>query len=134
MVQQFLKTFFSTPLPSHQERTNPMSNISVIMGIFVFLVSTSLPAFAETSERKQGLPSNESQSGDTSQGMGSSIESQNPSNKTDDPELQKGARPGGVGEEGETSIFGSPSTLPPGEHAPQFEGADKEQQERERRQ
>ncbi len=112
-----------------------MSKIWVIMGMFVFLVCTSLPAFAETSERgKQGQPSNESQSGNTSQGMGSSIESQNPSNTTDDSELQKGARPGGVGEEGETSIFGSPSTLPPGEHAPQFEGADKEQQERERQQ
>lgn len=79
------------------------------------------------------MPSKESQSGATSQGMGSSIESQNPSNQTDNSELQKGARPGGVGEEGETSMFGSPNTLPPGQSPPQFEGADKEQQKRERR-
>jgi hypothetical protein len=39
---------------------------------------------------------------------------------------QLGSRPGEAGEPGETSIFGSPSTLPPGEHAPQYTGADKQ--------
>jgi hypothetical protein len=38
---------------------------------------------------------------------------------------QKGARPGVAGERGRVSIFGSPATLPPGRHAPQYEGADR---------
>ena len=37
-----------------------------------------------------------------------------------------GSRPGVAGERGSVSIFGSPSTLPPSEHAPQYEGADRE--------
>lgn len=104
-----------------------------LLGIPVFLVCTSLPGLAETSDGDQeGI--HKSQQQEKRKGMGSSIESQNPSSKSEESELQKGSRPGGVGEEGETSIFGSPSTLPPGEHAPQFEGAEKEQQERERQQ
>lgn len=38
---------------------------------------------------------------------------------------QRGSRPGVAGEEGVVSIFGSPSTLPPGQYAPQYEGADR---------
>ena len=37
-----------------------------------------------------------------------------------------GSRPGVAGERGRVSMFGSPSTLPPSEHAPQYEGADRE--------
>lgn len=39
---------------------------------------------------------------------------------------QRGARPGEAGEPGDVSIFGSPSTLPPGQHAPQYSGADQQ--------
>lgn len=103
-----------------------------LLGIPVFLVCTSIPGLAETSHGDQeGI--HESQQQEKRKGMGSSIESQNPSSKSEESE-QKGARPGGVGEEGETSMFGSPNTLPPGEESPQYEGADKEQQERERQQ
>jgi len=49
-------------------------------------------------------------------------------------EEQKGARPGVAGEEGETSIFGSPSTLPPSENSPGYTGADKELEQREQQQ
>lgn len=64
---------------------------------------------------------------------GSSIESQNPSGRSQESDRQKGARPGEAGEEGDTSIFGSPSTMPPGETAPQHEGAEKQKEDVERR-
>ncbi len=68
-------------------------------------------------------------------GKGSSIESQNPSGKSQESEEQKAARPGEVGEKDPTtSMFGSPSTLPPSETSPGYTGADKEAEEREQRQ
>jgi predicted lipid-binding transport protein (Tim44 family) len=115
------------------ERITSMSKFLSLMFISAFLVCTGFPAFAETSEmgRQQGTQSG-TQSGDSTQGMGSSIESQNPSHRSQESQEQKGARPGEAGEEGETSIFGSPSTMPPSEDSPGYTGADKEQHERER--
>lgn len=43
-----------------------------------------------------------------------------------DDNRARAARAGVAGEEGVVSMFGSPSTLPPNRHAPQYEGADRE--------
>lgn len=106
-----------------------MKKIMTMVGLSAFLVLSSVGVFAEQSNmNRQDDQSNEP-------GMGSSIESKSPSGQNTEPmesEEQKAARPGGVGEEG--SMFGSPSSLPPGETSPGYTGEDKKAEEMEKRQ
>ena len=109
-----------------------MSKFMTMLSISVFLVFTGFSVWADQSDRgHQGMQSDDTLN---KREKGSSIDTQNPSSKTKDMEEEKGARPGVAGEEGTTSIFGSPSTMPPSENSPGYTGADKELEEREKQQ
>lgn len=109
-----------------------MRKLLAIVSVPVFLIFSGFSVWGDqgsmSSEGKQSQGTMEQ-----NHGNGSSIESQNPSSRSHESDMQKGARPGEAGEEGDTSIFGSPSTMPPGETAPQHEGAEKQQEDVERR-
>jgi hypothetical protein len=115
------------------KKENRMSKFVMIGSLSLFLVMSGFSVWAEMS----GTGSSGMESQDTmkqKKNRGSSIDTQSPTNKSNVPDQQKGARPGEAGEEGETSIFGSPSTLPPSENSPGYTGADKEQEQREQQQ
>ncbi|MEO8325723.1 MAG: hypothetical protein ABI618_07720, partial [Nitrospirota bacterium] len=84
-----------------------------------------------------GMKDQEGQSEDSPSMKGQknqgAIESKSQSNQATEPteEQQKRARPGGVGEEG--SLFGSPSTFPPGDTSQGYTGEDKKAEELEQR-
>ena len=111
-----------------------MIRILTALSVSAFLVFSGVSAFAGQSDMHK--EDSQSQDSPAMKGnKGSSIESQNPSSKSQESEEQKAARPGGVGEKDPTtSMFGSPSTLPPSETSPGYTGADKEAEEREQRQ
>jgi hypothetical protein len=103
-----------------------MTKFLTMMSVAIFLGFFGSSVFAESGMSKHGK---QSQSMGDQKNKGTS---QNTTPKEMESEEQKAARPGGVGEEGETSIFGSPATLPPGEHSPGYTGADKEAEQQDR--
>ncbi|MEO8327527.1 MAG: hypothetical protein ABI618_16870 [Nitrospirota bacterium] len=112
-----------------------MTKIFTVMGMSAFLVFSGVSVFAEQSQgSSQGDHSNDAAMQGT-KNMGSSIESKSPTNAGIEPEPteaeQKRARPGGVGEEG--SLFGSPSTFPPGDTSQGYTGEDKKAEKMEQR-
>jgi hypothetical protein len=113
-----------------------MTKFLTMMSVSVFLVFSGVSVFAGQSDMdKSGSQSHESPAMKGKKERGSSIESKSPSGTSKELEEQKGARPGGVGEEDPTtSMFGSPSTLPPSETSPGYTGADKEAEQREQQQ
>ena len=107
-----------------------MGTFSAMVGLSIFLGFTSVSVFAEQTETnsQQHNQSNSPAVGG-SHDMGSAIDSKSPSGHNTEPtesEEQKAARPGGVGEEGETCMFGSPSTVPPSGRSSGYTGADKD--------
>lgn len=115
-----------------------MKNLFTVFSVSAFLVCSGISALAAQSDRSNRMQSDDSQSMQQPDRRGSSsIESQNRSGQSTEPsesEEQKGSRPGGVGEnDPATSMFGSPSTMPPGETSPGYTGADKEAKEQEKR-
>jgi hypothetical protein len=104
-----------------------MSKFLTLMSVAIFVGFFGSSVFAESGMSKQ---KQQSQSMGDQKSKGTS---QNTTPNELESEEQKGARPGGVGEEqGETSMFGSPATLPPGEHSPGYTGADKEAEQQDR--
>ena len=103
-----------------------MSKFLTLMSVAIFVGFFGSSVFAESGMSKQ---KQQSQSMEDQKSKGTS---QHTTPNELESEQQKGARPGGVGEEGETSIFGSPATLPPGEHSPGYTGADKEAEQQDR--
>lgn len=111
-----------------------MAKFLTMMGMSAFLIFAGVSVFADQSETQPGGQSHESPAMKGKKESGSSIESKNPSNKPKKSEEQKAAQPGGVGEEDPTtSMFGSPSTLPPSETSPGYTGADKKAEEMDQR-
>lgn len=109
-----------------------MTKILTVMGMSAFLVFSGVSVFAGQSGMKdQEGQSEESPSmkGQKNQGA---IESKSKSNQNTEPseEDEKNARPGGVGEEG--SLFGSPSTFPPGDTSQGYTGEDKKAEKMEK--
>jgi hypothetical protein len=108
-----------------------MVKLLTMMSVSIFLVFFGSSVLAERSDMAQPGKQSQTQKSETmkdERGKGT----QNTTPKEMESEEQKGARPGGVGEEGETSMFGSPATLPPGEHSPGYTGADKEAEQQDR--
>jgi hypothetical protein len=103
-----------------------MTKFLTMMSVAIFVGLFGSSAFAESGMSKQ---EQQSQSMGDQKSKGTT---QDTTPKERESEEQKAARPGGVGEEGETSMFGSPATLPPGEHSPGYTGADKEAEQQDR--
>lgn len=107
-----------------------MTKFFTVVSMSAFLVFSGVSVFADQS----GMNNQEGQSeeppskkGQNNQGA---IESKSPSNSIHPEgteEQEKRARPGGVGEEG--SLFGSPSTFPPGDTSQGYTGEDKKAEE-----
>jgi hypothetical protein len=111
-----------------------MAKFLTMMGMSAFLIFSGVSVFADQSDTQPGGQSHESPAMKGKKESGSSIESKNPSNKPKESEEQREARPGGVGEEDPTtSMFGSPSTMPPSETSPGYTGADKEAEKMDQR-
>jgi hypothetical protein len=110
-----------------------MAKNFTVVCMSVLLVFSGVSALAGQSDMdKQRSQSNESSSMKGTKGKGSSIESKSSSStkgtKDKESQEQKEARPGEAGgqEDPETSMFGSPATLPPNENSPGYTGADKD--------
>lgn len=111
-----------------------MTKFLTVVSMSAFLVFSGISVFAgQAGMNKQEGQSEESPSMKGGKNKGS-IESKSSTSKQKESEEQKGARPGGVGEDDPTtSTFGSPATLPPGEHSPGYTGADKQAEDMEQR-
>ncbi len=102
-----------------------MTKYFTVVGLSAFLVFSGVTVFADQSE----MNNQEGQSGESPSMKGQenqgAIESKSQSNQATEPtdEQEKRARPGGVGEK--DSLFGSPSTFPPGDTSQGYTGEDK---------
>ncbi|MEO6202098.1 MAG: hypothetical protein ABIU05_08130 [Nitrospirales bacterium] len=109
-----------------------MTKYFTVVGLSAFLVFSGVTVFADQSE----MNNQEGQSGESPSMKGQenqgAIESKSQSNQATEPteEQQKRARPGGVGEK--DSLFGSPSTFPPGDTSQGYTGEDKKAEKMEK--
>lgn len=112
-----------------------MTKFLTMVGFSMFFIFSSVSVFAG----QAGKNSQDDQSNDPamqgSKNPGSSIESKSSTNAGIAPEPteqeERNARPGGVGEK--DSLFGSPSTFPPGDTSQGYTGEDIKEEKMEKR-